>query len=83
MKLKITKKTLVLRKKDMKNKDVIRKNMKITKKVFHSMKVIYEKAIKVNNDIKLNVDERQDDIKHLKEQYDIDDEDKVKEITAP
>ena len=35
-------------------------------KVFQSMKGIYEKAIKVNNDLKLNVDEQQDDIKHLK-----------------
>ena len=26
-----------------------------------------EKADKVNNDLKLNVDEKQDDIKHLKE----------------
>ena len=29
-------------------------------------KVIYEKAIEVNNDLKLNVDEQQDEIKHLK-----------------
>ena len=42
----------------------------------------YEKAIKVNNELKLNVDEQQDDIKHLKEQNDIDNEDEVKEITA-
>ena len=46
------------------------------------MKGIYEKAIKVNNDLKLNVDEQQDDIKHLKEQFDIYDEDEVQEITA-
>ena len=46
------------------------------------MKVIQEKAIEVNNDLKLNVDEQQDDIKHLKEQYDIDDEDEFQEITA-
>ena len=31
---------------------------------------------------KLNVDEQQDDIKHLKEQSDIDDEDDVQEIKA-
>ena len=30
----------------------------------------------------LNVDEQQDDIKHLKEQCDIEDEDEVQEITA-
>ena len=43
------------------------------------MKVIFEKAIQVNNDLKLNVDEQQDDIKHLKEQCDIDDADEVQE----
>ena len=31
----------------------------------HSLKVIYEKAIEVNNELKLNVDEQQDDIKHV------------------
>ena len=36
----------------------------------------------MNNDLKLNVDKQQDDIKHLKEQYDIYDEDQVQEITA-
>ena len=44
------------------------------------MKVIFEKVIEVNNVHKLNVDEQQEDIKHLKEQCDIDDEDQ--EITA-
>ena len=46
------------------------------------MKVNYEEAIKVNNELQLNVDKQQDDIKHLKEQCDIDDEDEVQEITA-
>ena len=32
------------------------------------MKVIYEKTIEVNNQLKVNVDEQQDDIKYLKEQ---------------
>ena len=36
----------------------------------------------MNNEPKLNVDEHQDDIKHLKEQYDIHNEDEVQEITA-
>ena len=45
------------------------------KRADHSMKVNYEKAIEVNNEFKLNVDELQDDIKHLKEQSDIDNED--------
>ena len=56
--------------------------MKINKKVFKSMKVIYEKALVVNNDLNLNVGEQQDDIKHLKEQCDINDEDEVQEITT-
>ena len=38
----------------------------------HSLKVIYEKASEVNNERKLNIDEQQDDIKHLKEQCDKD-----------
>ena len=49
------------------------------------MKVNYEKAIEVNNEFKLNVDEQQDNIKHLKEQCDINDigdMDEVQEITA-
>ena len=46
------------------------------------MKMNYEKAMEVNNNIKLNVDKQQEDIKHLKEQWDIDDEDEVQEITA-
>ena len=36
----------------------------------------------MNNELKLNVDKQQGDINHLKEQYDIDDEDNVQEITA-
>ena len=40
----------------------------------HSLKVIDERAIEVNNELKLNVDEQQDDLKHLKEQRDVDDE---------
>ena len=40
--------------------------MKINKKVFQGMKLIYEKAFVVNNDLKLNVDEQQEDIKQLK-----------------
>ena len=41
------------------------KKHKIKQKVFHTMKVINEKAIEVNNDLKLNVDNQQDDIKQL------------------
>ena len=36
----------------------------------------------MNNDLKLNVDEQQNDIKHIKEQCDIDNEDEVQKITA-
>ena len=41
-----------------------------------------QKTIEVNNDLKLNVDEQQDDIKHLKGHCDIHYEDEVQEITA-
>ena len=36
----------------------------------------------MNNELKLKVEEQQSDITHLKEQFDIDDEDEVQEITA-
>ena len=42
----------------------MQQNMKINKKIFHSMNGIYVKAIEVNNDLKFSVDEQQDDIKH-------------------
>ena len=38
------------------------------------MKVNYYKAIQVKNELKENVDDQQVDMKHLKEQCDIDDE---------
>ena len=44
------------------------------------MKVIYEKAIEVNNDLKLNVHAQQDYIKKFKEQCDIYNEDEVEKI---
>ena len=44
------------------------------------MKVNYEKTIEVNNQLKVNVYEQQDDIKDLQEQCNIDDKDKVQEI---
>ena len=46
------------------------------------MKLNYEKAIEVDNELKINVDEQQDDIKHLKEEYYMYHEDEVQEITA-
>ena len=46
------------------------------------MKVNFEKAIEVKNELKINVDEQQDDITHIKERCDTDDEDEVQEIKA-
>ena len=46
------------------------------------MEVNYENTIEVNNELKLNVVEQEDELKHLTEQCDIDDEDKVQEITV-
>ena len=47
------------------------------------MKESYEKAIEVDNELRLKVDEQQDGEKtHLKLQWDIDDADEVKEITV-
>ena len=36
----------------------------------------------MNIELRINVDEQQDSMKHFKEQCDIDDEDEVQEITA-
>ena len=46
----------------------------------HSLKVIYKQAIEVNNELKWCVNGQQDDITHLKEQCD--NENEVQEITA-
>ena len=43
--------------------------LKQTKK-FHTMKVNYDKAIQVNKELKVNVDDQQVDMKHLKGQCD-------------
>ena len=45
-------------KKDMENYKIMKK----LSKIILQYKVIYEKAIEVNNDLKFNVDEQQDDI---------------------
>ena len=47
----------------------------------HIIKESSEKAIKVNNELRLNVDEQQDD-KIVKVKSDIDDSDEIQEITA-
>ena len=44
--------------------------------------MIYEKAIYVNYELKLNIDEQQDDIQHLTKQCDINNDNEVQEITA-
>ena len=46
------------------------------------MKGNYEKTIEVNNQLKVNVDEQQDDIKDLRVQCNKDDKDKVQEISG-
>ena len=46
------------------------------------MKVNFDKAIQVNNELKVNVDDQQVDKKHLKEQCNIDDEDKIQKTTV-
>ena len=46
-------------------------------RVFSSMKVNYEKPIEVNNELKLNVDEQQGNIKHFKKKCYTDEEDEA------
>ena len=55
-------------KKYVENREIRRKNMEISSPQYES-----ETANKANNELKLLVDEQQDDIKHLKEYCDIDD----------
>ena len=50
--------------------------------VFHTIKVNYDMAIQVNIELKLKVNNQQGDMKHLKEQCDIDDEDEVQKTTV-
>ena len=50
--------------------------------VFHTMKENYDMVIQVNTELKVNIDDQQVDMKHLKEQCDIDDEDKVQKTTV-
>ena len=45
------------------------------------MKDIFKKAMEVNNDLRLNVDDQQDD-KNMKNKSDVDGADEVQEITA-
>ena len=73
----------LIKKNHMENREIMKeKKHENEQKLFHSMEGNYEKTIEVNNEHKLNVDEQEDDIKHLKEQYDEDDEDEVQEIRA-
>ena len=47
------------------------------------MKVNYDMAVWVNNELKVKVDDQQVDMKHLNEQYNIDDADEVQKTTVP
>ena len=56
-----------IKKINMENKEIMReKKHEYEQKGFHSMEVIYERTIAVNNDITLNDDEQEDELKHLK-----------------
>ena len=46
------------------------------------MKVNYDNAIHVDNELKVNVDNQQVDMKYLKEQCDIDDQDEVQKTAV-
>ena len=50
----------------MKNKEILSKQHENKQKAYHTMKVNNEKAIQVNNELKINVDEQHVDMKHLK-----------------
>ena len=64
------------------NKELMKKKKYENKlNVFHTINVNYHMAIQVNNELKVKVDDQQVDMKHLKEQFDIDDEDKVQKNT--
>ena len=79
----VVEKEEIFKKTGIENKEILSKKHENKQTVFHSMKGNNEKAIEVNNELKLNVDEQQDDdLIHLKEQCDIYDIDKVQEITA-
>ena len=67
MRLKITKKKSVVEKadliikKDMTHKEMMREKKKIWKVRVYSLKESSEKAMEVNNELRLNVDKQQDD----------------------
>ena len=68
----------IFKKKDMENKVIMRgKKHENKQRVFSSMKVNYEKPIEVNNELKLNVDEQQGNIKHFKKKCYTDEEDEA------
>ena len=56
----------LIMKKNYENMEIMRNNNEIKLNKFHSMKVIYEKAIGVNDVLELNVDEQQVEIKFLR-----------------
>ena len=62
----VVEKEELIMKKEMENKEILRK--KHTKISSLQFKSELWKAIEVNNELELNVDEQQDDTKHLKKQ---------------
>ena len=62
----VVEKEELIMKKDMNNMEIMReKNMKRNKKYSKVRNWIKKRANEVNYDLKLNVDEQQDDIKHV------------------
>ena len=81
------KEDIVVEKKDsilkiiLENKELMKKKYQNQQNVFHTIKVNNGMAIQVNNELKKKVDDQQVDTKHLKEKFEIDDEDKVQKTT--
>ena len=50
--------------------------------IFHTMKVNFNLAIQVKDELKVKFNDQQVNLKHLKEQCDIDDEDEVQKTTV-
>ena len=66
----------------MENKEILRGKKTNTQKSSSKYESELWKAIQVITEHKLNIYEKQDDIKHLKEECDIDDKNEVQEISA-
>ena len=81
------KEDIVVEKKDsimkiiLENKELMKIKYPNKQNVFHTIKVNNYMAIQVNNELKVKVDDQQVDTKHITEQFEIDDEDKVQKTT--